>query len=106
MKYPAIVSKSHLFKLSIPIFFSNLAIPMVGVIDTWLMGHQGNASYLAAISISTSVISIPENVKLDTLVIILSFLFHFFSLYTFFYIICKILSYFNIHSLNGFFSID
>ena len=57
MKYPAIVSKSYLFKLSIPIFFSNLAIPMVGVVDTWLMGHQGNVSYLAAISISTSVIS-------------------------------------------------
>jgi len=57
MKYPAIVTKSYLFKLSIPIFFSNLAIPMVGVVDTWLMGHQGDASYLAAVSISTSVIS-------------------------------------------------
>ena len=57
MKYPAITSKFYLFKLSVPIFFSNLAIPMVGIIDTWLMGHQPNPSYLSAVSISTAVIS-------------------------------------------------
>ena len=50
-------SKSYLFKLSIPIFFSNIAIPFVGFVDTGLMGHLNNEKFLAAISIATSVIT-------------------------------------------------
>ena len=51
------MSKSHLFKLSIPIFFSNISIPFVGLVDTGLMGHLGSERFLAAISIATSVIT-------------------------------------------------
>jgi len=43
--------------LSIPIFFSNLAIPLVGLVDTGLMGHLSNEKFLAAISIATSVVT-------------------------------------------------
>ena len=50
-------SKSYLFKLSIPIFFSNIAIPFAGLVDTGLMGHLDNAKFLAAISVATSVIT-------------------------------------------------
>jgi|TARA_B110000444_G_C18841538_1_gene599261 multidrug resistance protein, MATE family len=50
-------SKSYLFKLSIPIFFSNLAIPFAGLVDTGLMGHLDSEKFLAAIGISTSVIT-------------------------------------------------
>ena len=50
-------SKSHLLKLSIPLFFSNIAIPFVGLVDTGLMGHLSNEKFLAAISIATSVIT-------------------------------------------------
>ena len=50
-------SKSYLFKLSIPIFFSNIAIPFVGLVDTGLMGNLNNEKFLAAISIATSVIT-------------------------------------------------
>tara|TARA_B110000444_G_C18835628_1_gene595758 strand:+ start:613 stop:1929 length:1317 start_codon:yes stop_codon:yes gene_type:complete len=57
MKYPAKITKTYLFKLSIPIFFANLATPLVGVVDTSLLGHLNNAKYLAAASIATSVIS-------------------------------------------------
>ena len=49
--------KFYLFKLSLPIFFSNLALPLVGLIDTGLMGHLGDSKYLAATSIATSVIT-------------------------------------------------
>ena len=52
------ISKSYLFQLSIPIFFSNIAIPFVGLVDTGLMGHLNSERYLAAISIATSVISL------------------------------------------------
>ena len=51
------ISKSYLFRLSIPIFFSNIAIPFAGLVDTGLMGHQSNENYLAAISIATSFIT-------------------------------------------------
>jgi MATE family multidrug resistance protein len=50
-------TKSYLFKLSIPIFFSNIAIPFAGLVDTGLMGHLENEKFLAAISISTTVIT-------------------------------------------------
>ena len=50
-------SKSYLFKLSIPILFSNIAIPFAGLVDTGLMGHLDNEKFLAAIGISTSVIT-------------------------------------------------
>ena len=51
------ISKSYLFKLSIPLFFSNLAIPMVGIVDTGLMGHLSSEKYLAAVSIASSLIT-------------------------------------------------
>ena len=57
MKHPPKPSKYYLFSLSIPIFFSNLAIPLVGLIDTYLMGHLGSSKFLVATSISTSVIT-------------------------------------------------
>ena len=50
-------SKSYLFKLSLPIFFSNVAIPFAGLVDTGLMGHLNNVKFLAAISIAASVIT-------------------------------------------------
>jgi MATE family multidrug resistance protein len=58
MRQSANTSKSYLFKLSIPIFFSNIAIPFVGLVDTGLMGHLNNLKFLAAISIATSVITL------------------------------------------------
>ena len=57
MSTSAQTSKSYLFKLSIPIFFSNIAIPFAGLVDTGLMGHLDNVKFLAATSIATSVIT-------------------------------------------------
>jgi len=51
------ISKSYLFKLSIPIFFSNIAVPFVGLVDTGLMGHLGSEKFLASIGIATSIIT-------------------------------------------------
>ena len=46
--YPIHISKKKIFLLSVPIFFSNLAIPLVGIIDTGLMGNLGETKFLAA----------------------------------------------------------
>ena len=51
-------SKKQLFLLSIPVFFSNIAIPLVGVVDTGLMGNLGEAKFLAATSIGTTFMSL------------------------------------------------
>ena len=50
-------SINRLFKLSIPIFFSNLIIPLVGIVDTGLMGNLDNPFYLAATSIAANFFS-------------------------------------------------
>ena len=51
-------SISNIVKLSIPIFFANLVIPLVAIVDTGLMGNLDNASYLTATSIATSIFSL------------------------------------------------
>ncbi len=53
-KYSQKFSKKQIILLSIPVFFSNLAIPLVGIVDTGLMGNLGETKYLAATSIATS----------------------------------------------------
>ena len=57
MRHFTNISKSYLFRLSIPIVFSNIAIPFVGLVDTGLMGHLSSEKFLAAISVATSVIT-------------------------------------------------
>ncbi len=54
---PFDTTKKKIFFLSIPIFFSNLAIPLVGIIDTGLMGNLGQTKFLAAASIATSIMT-------------------------------------------------
>ena len=55
--YPSNFTKNKLLFLAFPIFFSNLAIPFVGIVDTGLMGNLGQTKYLAATSIATSVMT-------------------------------------------------
>ncbi len=55
--YSANITKKQLLYLSIPVFFSNLAIPLVGIVDTGPMGNLGDAKYLAATSIATSIMT-------------------------------------------------
>ena len=50
-------SIQYILKLSIPIFFANLAIPLVGIIDTTLMGNLGSLSYLSATSVAANLFS-------------------------------------------------
>ena len=56
-KYSTRFSKKQIILLSIPVFFSNLATPLVGIVDTGLMGNLGETKYLAATSIATSVMT-------------------------------------------------
>ena len=55
--YPSNITRKQIFLLSIPVFFSNLATPLVGIVDTGLMGNMGETRFLAATSIATSVMT-------------------------------------------------
>ncbi len=57
LSYSSSNSKKKIFLLSIPVFFSNLAVPLVGIIDTGLMGNLGETKFLAATSIAVSVMT-------------------------------------------------
>ena len=50
-------SIQYILKLSIPIFFANLAVPLVGIIDTALMGNLGSLSYLSATAVAANLFS-------------------------------------------------
>ena len=54
---PSKSSITNLLYLSIPIFFANLSLPLVAIVDTGLMGNQDDASYLTATSIASSLFS-------------------------------------------------
>ncbi len=56
--YQSNITKKQILLLSIPVFFGNLAIPFVGIVDTGLMGNLGDAKYLAATGIATSVMTL------------------------------------------------
>ena len=56
-KYSAKFTKKQIILLSIPVFLSNLAVPLVGMVDTGLMGNMGESKYLAATSIATSIMT-------------------------------------------------
>ncbi len=58
MRITVNITKWQIFRLSIPIFFSNLALPLVGIVDTGLMGNLENEKYLIAVSISTTFLTI------------------------------------------------
>ena len=57
MRLTVNITKWQIFRLSLPIFFSNMAIPFVGIVDTGLMGHMENEKFLIAASISTTFLT-------------------------------------------------
>jgi len=58
MRLTVNITKWQIFRLSIPIFFSNLATPLVGIVDTGLMGHMESEQYLIAVSIATTFLTV------------------------------------------------
>ena len=55
--YQSNTTRKQIFLLSIPVFFSNLAIPFVGIVDTGLLGNLGETQFLAAASVATSIMT-------------------------------------------------
>jgi len=61
MKQFLIHNKEHhksLLLLAGPMILSNITVPLLGIVDTAVIGHLGSAHYLAAIALGSAVISI------------------------------------------------
>lgn len=51
-------SYKAIFAISIPMILSAVSVPMLGVVDTAILGHLSSAKYLAAINIGTTVFNV------------------------------------------------
>lgn len=47
----------NIWHLAWPLIISNLSVPLLGLIDTAILGHLENARYLAAVAVSSSILS-------------------------------------------------
>jgi len=45
----------RILKLAVPNIISNLSVPLVGIVDIALMGHQDDAAYIGAIALGSTV---------------------------------------------------
>ncbi len=51
-------SYRYVWALAWPIILSNLSIPLVGAVDTAVMGHMSGAAYIGAVAIGSSLFSV------------------------------------------------
>jgi MATE family multidrug resistance protein len=47
----------NIWHLAWPLIISNLSVPLLGLVDTAILGHLDNAHYLAAVAVSGSILS-------------------------------------------------
>ena len=46
-----IINRKKIWELSWPIILANFSIPLVGLVDTLIMGHMPSSDYLAAVAL-------------------------------------------------------
>jgi MATE family multidrug resistance protein len=47
----------NIWRLAWPLIISNISVPLLGLVDTAILGHLENAVYLAAVAVSGSILS-------------------------------------------------
>jgi MATE family multidrug resistance protein len=47
----------QILNIAIPSILTNIAIPLLGLADTAIVGHLGSATYIAAIALGSTLIS-------------------------------------------------
>lgn len=48
----------EILRLAVPSIITNITVPLLGMVDVAIVGHIGNASYLAAIALGTMVFNL------------------------------------------------
>lgn len=46
------------FALALPMVFSNITTPLLGLVDTWVIGHLGQAWFLGGVSVGATLINL------------------------------------------------
>lgn len=54
---PVFLSRVAIIKMAVPIILANAAVPLLGLVDTAVMGHSGTAADLGAIALGSLVFS-------------------------------------------------
>ncbi len=52
------ISYRHIIKTALPLIAANALLPLQGLIDTAIMGHLDNVSYLSALGLATSIFAV------------------------------------------------
>lgn len=47
----------NLWRLALPMILSNITVPLLGLVDTAVIGHLDSAAYLGGVAIGTTVTS-------------------------------------------------
>ena len=48
----------EILRISIPSIITNITVPLLGMVDVAIVGHIGNATYIAAIALGTMVFNL------------------------------------------------
>jgi len=51
------VDHRHVFAIALPMIVSNIAAPLLGLVDTAIIGHLPDAIYLSAVAVGAMVVS-------------------------------------------------
>ena len=49
------IFKSPIFRLALPSVVTNITVPLLGLVDTTIVGHMGRAEHIAAVAIGTTI---------------------------------------------------
>ena len=58
MQSPEQLQSIHhsLWKLALPVILSNISVPLLGLVDTAILGHLPESHYLAAVAMGSSLL--------------------------------------------------
>ncbi len=57
MTSPAVITHGQVFRIAWPIILANAAVPLLGIVDTAVIGHEGSAAALGAIAIGALIMN-------------------------------------------------
>lgn len=55
---PARLSHRQVLALALPMLLSNITVPLLGLVDTWVIGHLGDAALLGGVAVGATLINL------------------------------------------------
>ena len=49
---------TQILKLALPAIVTNITVPLLGLVDTAIVGHMGEAAYMAAIAVGSMIFNL------------------------------------------------